>query len=91
MKDAFHIIHAKLVSGESLQRVDFHEMKILVVPAEQSSVGDYETGSVRVCVRVYVCVYVCMYVCASVQCSICYFSVICEPILILFALYESTT
>ena len=66
-----------------------------VVPAERVRAGDYETGSVCVCVCVSVCVCVCvcvcMYVCASVQMLNCYFSVICEPILILFALYESTT
>ena len=28
----------------------------VIVPAEQSSVGDYETGSVRVCVSLSVCV-----------------------------------
>ena len=53
----------------------------LVVPAERSSLEDYETGSVRVCVCVR----------ASVRVSgleICFFSVISWPILILFVLSD---
>ena len=36
-----------------------------IVPAEQSSVGDYETGSVRVCVCV--CMSVCVSVCDALE------------------------
>ena len=46
----------------------------LIVPAERSSWGDYETGSVRVCVSPCV--------------KICFFSVISWPILILFVLSD---
>ena len=55
--------------------------------------NEFEQGTMKRAPYVCVCVCVCvrMYVCASVQMLNCYFSVICEPILILFALYESTT
>ena len=59
--------------------------------------NEFEQGTMKrashvcvcVSVRVCVCMYVCLYVCPC-KCSIYYFSVICEPIFILFALYEST-
>ena len=40
---------------------------------------------------IHTCVWPCVCMCVRAKCSICYFSVICEQILILFALYESTT
>ena len=51
--------------------------KFVIVPAEQSSLGDYETGSVRVCVSV-----------RAQNVEICFFSVIYWPILILFVLSD---
>lgn len=60
----------------------------LIVPAERSSWGDYETGSVGVCVRPCVCLCVrpCVRVCSNVR--KCYFSVISWLILILILLSD---
>ena len=52
---------------------------IILVPAERSSLGPYETGSVRVCVRTCV---------RAQNVEICFFSVISWPILILFVLSD---
>ena len=51
--------------------------KQFIVPAERSSWGDYETGSVRVCVSV-----------RAQNVKVCFFSVISLPILILFVLSD---
>ena len=52
----------------------------IVVPAKRSSLGDYETGSVRVCV--------CPSVCPGSNVEICFFSVFSWPILILIVLSD---
>ena len=43
--------------------IQVHVRRYFVVPAERVRAGDYETGSVRVCVYVPVCPYVRVSVC----------------------------